>query len=148
MSFFGWFLLVRLTSSQMYPEVTWDTFVVCLKVFSKNSRGDEWLHLYVRFRFHADCIFRTALKTKTWSLQRQDQKNKSPRSHDKYWTCAHGVCKFDRCIGTEIKKTKQLFTFFDIQNVCTNGEDYSANSLGKVFQRATDHAMQIIMNKE
>lgn len=54
---------------------------------------------------------------------------------------------YDRCIETEIikinKKENGVFFLRDLTKFFL-----MANNLGKVFQQATDHAMQSNMNKE
>lgn len=129
-------LWVILTGAVSYNPPSWPSNIynsgrfVCLKV-SRLER--ERLHRCVyccgreRWRFHADCIFGSALKTKTGSppsrhttTTTKQLKKKKSRSLNLNWTCALGVRDCDGWIETEIKKKtttkKNSFLFFcDIQ---------------------------------
>lgn len=132
---------------------------VRLKVWSKNSRlrKKSW-RIFVwaglsgrkRRRFHADCILRLVLETKTGSSRSRRETEKKGKNKNKKniplsqlkldsWCAWVWQMHWDR-------NEKQL-SFLTFRNVFTN-EDYSANSLGKMFQQATDHAMQSNMNTE
>lgn len=81
-------------------------------------------------------------------------RKKTPALSNLNWTCARGVHDYDGCVETEVNKQKERgkkkqLSFSDVQKCFVQRKkDYSANSLGKVFQQATDHAMQSNMNKE
>lgn len=116
-------LWVILTGAVSYNPPSWPSNIynsgrfVCLKV-SRLER--ERLHRCVyccgreRWRFHADCIFGSALKTKTGSppsrhttTTTKQLKKKKSRSLNLNWTCALGVRDCDGWIETEIKKKQQ-----------------------------------------
>ena len=135
MCFFGWFLLVRLTSSQMYPEVTWDTFVVCLKVFSRNSREDEGLHIYGRFRFH-DCIFRTALKTKNMKPAETRPKEKKAPALSTYIGLVLVVCvHLTDALGRRLKKQNSFSHFLTFKMFVQMEKIILQTALGKCFNK-------------
>lgn len=73
-------------------------------------------------------------KRKNGTLPSRHARKKPSRSLNWNWTCACGLRECDRCTEIEIKKNNNniiLVRFLDIQNAFTNGEHFSANSVGK-----------------